>query len=259
MPIYALGLEYDGSDYHGWQNQIGLATIQGKLETALSTIADSPIAVFCAGRTDRGVHAMGQVAHFHTEVVRSTEAWLHGGNRYLPQDIGIQWVQQVDNDFHARHSALSRRYQYVIYNRRVRSALHATRMTWHYRELDAEAMHLAAQFLLGEHDFQSFRASGCQSKSSTRTIYQLDVERQGDRVIISIHANAFLQHMVRNITGVLLRVGMGEQPPDAAQTVLLARDRRLGDVTAPPYGLYLTGVSYPEHYQFPEPEGIMSP
>lgn len=258
MPTYALGIEYDGSHYHGWQAQDGLATIQSKVELALSSVADTPITVICAGRTDRGVHATGQVIHFSTDIDRVDRAWHYGGNRYLPGDIAIQWIRQVEDSFHARFDALSRRYRYVIHNHPVRKALHATRMTWHYRELDVDAMHLAAQFLVGEHDFQSYRAQSCQAKTSVRNIYEISVERRGNLIIIDVHANAFLHHMVRNIAGVLMRIGANEQPPDWAQAVLLAKDRSIADVTAPPFGLYLTQVTYPEHYQFPVSEGIIS-
>lgn len=259
MPTLALGIEYDGSHYHGWQAQEGLVTLQSKLEYALSMVADTPIGVICAGRTDRGVHALGQVVHFTTEVIRPMHAWVQGGNRYLPNDISIQWAQEVDDDFHARYKAISRRYHYYIYNRPTRSAMHPTRMTWHYQPLDVDAMHLAAQLLIGEFDFQSFRAAECQAKTSIREVYELTVERHNDRILIDIHANAFLHHMVRNITGVLLAIGSGEAPPEWAQTVLEAKDRTKAGVTAPPFGLYLTRVYYPEHYQFPARESIMSP
>ena len=259
MPSFALGIEYDGSDYHGWQSQEELATIQGKLEQALSTIADAPIKVICAGRTDRGVHAVGQVVNFSTEIARPERAWLFGGNRYLPTDIGIQWVKPVPDTFSARFDALSRRYQYIIYNHTVRNALYATRMTWQCRPLNVEAMHIAAQFLVGEHDFQSYRAQSCQAKSSIREIYEISVQRRDNLVIIDIHANAFLHHMVRNITGVLMRIGVNEQPPVWAKEVLLAKDRTIADVTAPPHGLYLMRVTYPEHYQFPISKGIITP
>jgi len=252
MPKFALGVEYDGTRYHGWQAQEpGLRTIQAEIESALSKVADAPITIACAGRTDKGVHASGQVAHFETEVNRPLKSWLLGANTHLPSDIGLHWIREVDETFHARYSALARRYQYVIYNRPVRSALYAQRMSWHYYPLDANTMHEAGQLLLGEHDFQSFRAAECQSRTSIRDIKSLNVHRQGDCVIIDITANAFLHHMVRNIAGVLMTIGEGKQPPLWAQQVLLAKDRRAAGATAHPFGLYLVHVDYPAIHGLP--------
>ncbi len=248
----ALGIEYDGQPYHGWQAQSGLITVQGCLEEALTTVADKPIQVICAGRTDAGVHATGQVVHFDTEVIRSVRAWLLGTNANLPPTIAVRWAQEVDEQFHARFSALSRRYRYIIYNCAVRSAVLASRVTWYYYPLDIERMQNAANYLLGEQDFSSFRSSQCQAKSPMRKVTSVEVIHQGDMVIIEIEANAFLHHMVRNIAGTLMRIGSGLASPQWMQEVLQAKDRRQASETADAKGLYLTEVRYPEPYSFPQ-------
>lgn len=244
----ALVVEYDGSQYHGWQAQNGLHTIQQTLEHALSKVADSPVAVVCAGRTDTGVHATNQVVHFDCEKVRSIRAWIHGANSYLPKDICVKWGKQVPEEFHARYSALSRRYRYVIFNCPIRPALQRSGVTWQYRQLDHTLMHEAAQSLLGENDFTSFRSVECQSKTPMRNVHSVEVRRQGDLIVIDITANAFLHHMVRNIAGVLIAVGAGKHPVPWVDEVLKAKDRRLGAETAPPYGLYLVQVAYPAEF-----------
>lgn len=244
----ALMVEYNGGQYHGWQAQTGLRTIQHAVEQALSEIADEPIAIACAGRTDTGVHATSQIIHFDCQKERTIRAWLHGANSFLPKDICVKWGRFMPEDFHARYSALSRRYCYVIYNAPIRPALLRGQVTWQYRQLDDRLMHEAAQALLGEHDFTSFRAVECQSKSSKRHVYQLQVRRKDDFVIIDICANAFLHHMVRNIAGVLIAIGSSRKPVHWAKEVLEAYDRKLGAETAPPYGLYLTEVTYPETF-----------
>lgn len=244
----ALMVEYDGSQYHGWQAQTGLRTVQSVLEQALSQVANHDVTVVCAGRTDTGVHATNQIIHFDCDSERTIRAWIYGANSFLPKDVCVKWGGLMSDDFHARFSAVSRRYRYIIYNSPIRPALLRSSVTWQYRPLDHVAMHEASQCLLGEHDFTSFRALECQSKTPMRNVLHLSVERNGDLVVFDISANAFLHHMVRNIVGVLIAVGSGRKPGDWVQDVLDAKDRKLGAETAPPYGLYLVGVVYPEHY-----------
>ncbi len=246
----ALGIEYDGHDFFGWQAQQNLLTVQGCLESALSKIADEKIKVICAGRTDAGVHATGQVVHFDTTATRNLRAWTHGTNSHLPSSIAVTWVKEVDEQFHARFSAVARCYRYIIYNHSLRPALAAKRVTWYHPTLDVEKMEKAGQFLLGEQDFSSFRSAECESKTPMRNVHFIKVARENDFVIIDIKANAFLHHMVRNITGVLLQIGSGSKPVEWAKAVLLAKDRRQAAETAPATGLYLCQVSYPEPYIF---------
>jgi tRNA pseudouridine38-40 synthase len=246
----ALGIEYDGSQYAGWQSQKagqGVRTIQGEVEAALSRVADHRVEVVCAGRTDAGVHATAQVIHFDTEAQRTERAWVFGANANLPKDVCVLWAKPVADDFHARFSARRRSYRYVIYTRPVRPTFLAYRVTWDHRALAVDRMRAAALFLLGEHDFSSYRAVACQAKSPVRTLNRLDVTAQGPFIFLDVEANAFLHHMVRNIAGVLMTIGAGEQPPEWAREVLEARDRTQGGITAPPYGLYLTDVHYPDH------------
>lgn len=247
----ALCVRYDGSAYHGWQSQEGLLTVQGALEKALSYVADHPVAVVCAGRTDAGVHASGQIAHFDTSANRHDHAWVFGANSHLPPDISVVWAKHVWRDFHARHSALARRYRYIIYNHEIRPGILRHAVGWYYRLLDEQQMREAGQYLLGEHDFSAFRGSGCESNSPIREIFALDVTRYRRMVVIDICANAFLLHMVRNIAGVLVAIGSGEHPPEWAQAVLESRDRRKGGITIQPNGLYLVEVKYPEEYDLP--------
>lgn len=248
----ALGIEYDGSGYCGWQFQKGQASVQACLEQSLSRVADRPVRVICAGRTDTGVHALGQVVHFNTDAVRDDSAWLRGTNVYLPDDVRVLWAQIVSDDFHARFSATGRTYRYVILNRRQRSAILRRRVTWEYRPLDIERMREAAGALLGEHDFTAYRAVACQAKSPIRTLRCLDISRQGEFVTMEVAADAFLHHMVRNFAGVLMRIGAGEKDPAWAGEVLRSRDRTCGGVTAPPDGLYMTAVSYPDEFGLPQ-------
>ena len=248
----ALAVEYDGSQYHGWQSQPNLHTVQGCLEKAVSRVADHEVKVYCAGRTDTGVHACAQVVHFDTTVERSMTAWVYGSNSHLPKDICVRWAKIVDEQFHARFSATARRYRYIIYNNPIRPAVFRSGMTWHYRQLDHRLMHEAAQCLVGENDFTSFRAVECQSKTAMRNIHKIFVKRERDIVIVDVTANAFLHHMVRNIVGVLIAVGSGRKPKDWAREVLDARDRSLGAETAPPYGLYLVQVQYPKTFALPK-------
>lgn len=249
----ALGVEYDGSQYHGWQAQTGLHTIQQAVESALSQVADCPVSVVCAGRTDTGVHATGQVIHFDCDKIRSIRAWVHGANNYLPKDICVKGGSEVEESFHARYSAISRSYRYLIYNGAIRPALYRSNFTWQYRQLNHESMHKAGLVLVGEQDFTSFRSVECQSNSPMRNIHSLEVSRHGDMVLIDITANAFLHHMVRNIAGVLMAVGSNKRPIGWVKEVLDAKDRRLGAETASPYGLYLINVAYPKDLGLTKP------
>lgn len=251
----ALGVEYDGAAYNGWQRQKHAPeTIQAHVERALGFVANHPVDIVCAGRTDAGVHGVGQVVHFDSPAERDERAWIHGCNAKLPDTIAIKWARDVDASFHARFEALSRRYRYVIYNHPVRPGIGLANLTWNFRPLDHQLMHDAAQCLVGEHNFSSFRAVACQSKSPVRDIHYINVYRRDRLVVIDIQANAFLQHMVRNIAGVLMAVGCRKKSADWVQSVLDAKDRTQGGVTAPPHGLYFMGVDYPDHYGIPVPE-----
>lgn len=250
----ALGVEYDGAAFHGWQRQgsPALPTVQARLETALSAIANHPVSLVCAGRTDTGVHGTGQVVHFDCMSDRGEKAWLRGTNSLLPLSLRVQWARAVPATFHARFSALSRRYLYVIYDSPVETALLASHLT-HTREyLNIEAMHEAGQALLGEQDFTSFRAAGCQSRTPFRNLMHLGVSRHHRFIVLDIKANAFLQHMVRNIAGTLMEIGSGRRPVSWARVVLDARDRTVAAKTASPDGLYLAAVQYPEEFLLPE-------
>jgi tRNA pseudouridine38-40 synthase len=250
MRIAAI-VEYDGSNFSGWQWQDDAPSVQQAVEKALSQVADAPIRVTTAGRTDAGVHASAQVIHFDTTILRSDYAWQRGANSNLPDSVALLWASEVDPEFHARFAATGREYQYVILNRSVRPTYLTQRVTHEYRPLDVERMQVAAQFLSGTHDFSSFRAVQCQAKSPIRTLRELDVTRRGEFVVIKAAANAFLHHMVRNLAGVLLDIGAGEKDPEWASDVLKARDRTLGGITASPDGLYLTAVEYPAHFNIP--------
>lgn len=251
MTRWALGIEYNGARFCGWQSQVGVATVQEAVERALSQVADEPIRVIAAGRTDAGVHAYGQVVHFDTAQGRRPEAFTRGANTHLSSDASILWAHPVSEDFHARFSAVGRTYRYVILNRRVRPGLWASRVSFDYRPLDVARMQEAAGALIGCHDFSSFRASQCQAKSPVRTVRSLKVERHGAFIVLTVEADAFLHHMVRNIGGVLCTIGAGEQAVAWAKQVLEARDRALGGLTATPDGLYLYAVHYPDHYGLP--------
>lgn len=248
----ALGIEYHGAYFHGWQSQPGLQTVQDVLQEALAKVAAQPVNVIVAGRTDTGVHATGQVVHFDTTAQRSERAWILGTNSNLSRYVTVHWAKPMPNDFHARFSAQARHYRYIIFNHPQRPAIFNQTVTWHYQPLNEHAMQEAANHLLGEHNFTSYRAMGCQAKSPVRHIQQFNVMRHGDMIVLDITANAFLHHMVRNMAGVLIAVGAGERPTIWSKEVLLARDRAVGGITAPPDGLYLMGVTYPEQYQVPQ-------
>ena len=253
MPRIAVGVEYDGSAYAGWQTQPAAPSVQQVAEAALGSIAAAPVTLVCAGRTDAGVHALGQVAHFDTEAVRPMRSWVLGANSELPPDVSLRFAQPVPGHFHARYSAEARTYRYLILNRSARSALHARRATWVHRALDLAPMQAAAAALLGEHDFSAFRAAECQAKSPVRRLERLAVARHGDWVLIEATANAFLHHMVRNITGLLIAVGKGDASPSWAAELLAGRDRTRAPATAPAAGLYLVAVRYPEAFGLPAP------
>lgn len=252
----ALGIEYDGTAYNGWQRQKTGLGVQQRVEEALKLVADHTVEVTCAGRTDTGVHASGQVIHFDTSSTRDDRGWLLGANSNLPDDISVLWARHVGDDFHARFSATGRNYRYRILNRLERSALHRHRAWWVYQPLDAERMHAAAQHLLGEHDFSAFRAAGCRANTAQRNITRISVARTGDWITLKVSANAFLQHMVRNITGTLASVGEGEQSTEWIAEVLKSRDRKRAGIAAPPHGLTFMSVDYPCEYF--EAAGIMS-
>ncbi|HEY2624680.1 MAG TPA: tRNA pseudouridine(38-40) synthase TruA [Dyella sp.] len=247
----ALGIEYDGTDFSGWQRLSHGETVQGALERALSFVAAQPVEVTCAGRTDAGVHGRCQVVHFDTEVQRDPRSWVLGGCSNLPSSVAVLWAQPVDQAFHARFSARSRRYRYRILNRQVRAALEARYVTWERLPLDASRMHDAAQALLGEHDFSAFRAMSCQAAHPRRQVLAVSVRREDEQVIIEIEANAFLHHMVRNIVGSLLPIGRGEQPTSWMGELLAGRSREVAGPTALASGLTFLGPRYEAHWGLP--------
>lgn len=240
----ALGLCYDGAAWHGWQTQPSGHTVQDKLEKALSQFLDAPTSTVCAGRTDAGVHALNQVVHLDTTAVRSPESWVRGLNALLPMSISVQWVQLVSAEFHARFSAQNRRYVYLLRNSRVRSPLLHNKVGWVFRPLELEPMRQAAAYFLGEHDFTTFRAAECQAKSPIRHLRQLEIHQRGDLFIFEFSANAFLHHMIRNIMGALVYVGMGRKEPAWISELLMAKDRHVSAPTFAAEGLYLAGVDY---------------
>ncbi|MFD1261626.1 tRNA pseudouridine(38-40) synthase TruA [Entomomonas asaccharolytica] len=249
----ALGIEYNGSRYRGFQRQLeGIPSIQETLELALSTVANSPITVSVAGRTDACVHASGQVVHFDTHVSRPMNAWVMGTIANLPKDISVTWAKVVPEHFHARYKAFARRYRYVIYNDPIRPAHLSEEVTWNFRPLDIDKMQQAANYFTGTHDFTSFRAVQCQAKSPIKTIYHFKVIKFGKLIILDVCADAFLHHMVRNFAGLLMTIGAGERDISWAKEALEAKDRTKAGVTAPPYGLYLVNVEYPEEFDIPK-------
>lgn len=248
----AIGLSYDGTPYDGWQSQSSGRTVQDHLQQALARFmtTDAP-RVLCAGRTDAGVHGLMQVAHFDTDVDRPVNSWVRGTNRYLPKDVAIQWAQVVPNAFHARACAVSRRYSYVLLESPVRPSLEAGRVGWVFLPLDQQAMQQAAAYLLGEHDFSSFRAAACQALSPVKTLQKIEVERRGAYWRFHFEGNAFLHHMIRNIMGCLVQVGLGRQPPSWMNEVLHARSRKVAAPTFSPDGLYFLGPRYDAHWGLP--------
>ncbi len=247
----AMGVEYDGSAYSGWQLQHHADTVQARLEAAIARVAAEPVRVHCAGRTDAGVHAEGQVVHFDTKALRSPRSWALGTNSNLPGDIAVRWACDVGPDFHARFNATGRHYRYLILCRPTRSALWRGRAVWTHKALDVARMRAAGSLLVGRHDFTSFRALACQAKNPVRTLRYLHLSQHGELLTLAVGADGFLHHMVRNIVGVLLAIGSGEAPTDWTAELLAVRNRALGGVTAPPQGLSLTGVDYPAHFGLP--------
>jgi len=252
MQRVALAIEYKGTDFHGFQTQPnGVKTVQQALEKALSKVANEPITLVCAGRTDAGVHATNQVIHFDTLARRAPKAWVMGTRPYLPDAVSVKWAQDVPPNFHARFSALNRTYRYLISDAKTSSALLHDQITWSSRPLDIQKMREGAAHLVGRHDFTSFRATQCQAKSPVRQIHYLHIIRRGDLIVLEVQANAFLHHMVRNMVGVLLAVGAGDKPASWVGEVLAARNRSAGGVTSKPYGLYLVSVDFPAEFNLP--------
>ncbi len=248
----ALGVEYDGSPYAGWQSQPDGRTVQDVLQLALGRISGERITVIAAGRTDTGVHALEQVIHFDTCAVRPLTAWVRGVNALLPASVSVLWAREVDDEFHARYSARARSYSYYLYCRPVRSAVQHGKVGWYHQALDADMMREAAIHLLGEHDFSAFRASECQAKSPVKTLTTLSIQQNGDMISFDLTANAFLHHMVRNIVGCLVYVGKGKYPPQWINEVLHGRERSKAAPTFAPDGLYLRRITYDEKWGLPQ-------
>ncbi len=247
----ALGVGYRGAAYHGWQVQTGLPTLQAAVEQALGRFADQPVRTVCAGRTDAAVHAVCQVVHLDTGIDRPDFSWVRGSNRYLPPDVALLWCRRVSDDFHARNSALGRRYRYLVLESEARPALEAGLVGWSFRRLDGEAMREAAALLIGRHDFSAFRAAECQSPTPVKTLRELQISRRGAYWRFDFEADAFLQHMVRNLMGTLLRIGSGLAPPNWAAELLAARDRARAAPTFAPDGLYFVGPYYDPRHGLP--------
>lgn len=263
MKRIALGVQYDGKPWHGWQTQPDGGTVQDTLEAAMKRFALVDLATTCAGRTDAGVHALEQVVHFDTELDREMFSWVRGVNAFLPPSIAVRWACDVtgepDAEFHARFSATARTYHYVIYNHPVRSPLLAGKAGWVFRPLDVELMRAASTYLLGRHDFTSFRAAECQAKSPVKTMRDIRIERRGDMIIVTLTADAFLHHMVRNIVGALIVVGNGNQPPQWLREILENRDRSKAAPTFMPDGLYLAKIAYDAKWKLPQEDiGLFS-
>ena len=255
---YALGIEYDGAGFCGWQRQSHSPSVQQSIEKAITVVANHPVTVICAGRTDTGVHARGQVVHFDSPSERSERQWVLGINSNLPDAVRVLWVRGVDDSFHARFGALSRSYQYTILNRRVRPAIGFSYYGWCREALDAGRMNEAAQVLQGRHDFSAFRSTGCSAQHAIREVTLINVSRQGEVVKIDITANAFLYHMVRNIVGSLIQVGKGEKSGEWFEEVFHTQDRKLAGVTAEPHGLCFMNVRYDPKYKLPDSAEIFS-
>lgn len=255
----AAGIEYAGTAFSGWQSQPHGRTIQDALEGALAAVADSPVRATCAGRTDSGVHAAAQVVHFDVPMARSEHAWVRGTNSHLPESIAVRWARVVPDEFHARFSARSRSYRYLLYNHPVRPAILHGRVGWFHAPLDAAAMSAAAALLVGEHDFSVFRAAACQAKSPIKRLYCADVTRQGNCVVFELRASAFLHHMVRNIVGALVYVGKGAHPPAWIAELIAGRERAMAAPTFSAAGLYLSDVEYDAHWQLPANGRMIAP
>jgi len=255
----ALGVEYDGSAFSGWQTQPQGNTVQDALERALCEIAGTPLRVTCAGRTDAGVHATAQVAHADTPVARPENAWVRGVNAHLPDSIAVRWALQVPDEFHARFSARSRSYRYVLVNHAVRPALLAGKVGWFHLPLDVGAMRAGAELLVGEQDFSAFRAAECQAKTPVKTLHEAQVRREGDCIVFDFRASAFLHHMVRNMVGALVYVGKGAHAPEWIAELIASRNRGLAAPTFSPHGLYLSGVEYEARWQLPLNGRIIAP
>lgn len=253
MSRWALGIEYDGRHYCGWQQQRGLRSIEGALAEAIGHVADHSVELVCGGRTDAGVHAIGQVVHVEVKAIRSARAWVLGTNAQLDRTLSVSWAVPVADFFHARFSALRRHYRYTIFNRGTRSAWYADHTSWIAAPLDTCAMQQASECLIGEHDFSAFRAADCQSRSPVRRVDRLTVQREGELVHIDIAANAFLHHMVRNIAGLLISIGRGERSIEQVRAILESRDRRKNAPTAAPEGLCLRAIEYPQAFGLPLP------
>ena len=248
----ALGISYNGRAYQGWQSQLSGLTVQDKLEAALSKLAALRVSTLCAGRTDAGVHGIMQVVHFDTPLDRDTYSWVRGTNANLPRDIAVQWALKTSDEFHCRACATSRRYAYVLYESVVRPSIDQGRVGWTFRALDGEAMRKAADLLIGEHDFTSFRASACQALSPVKNVTEIVFSKRGSYWRIEFEANAFLHHMIRNIMGCLVLIGRGKKPPDWIAEVLAARDRRAAAPTFSPDGLYFLGPRYDPKWGIPD-------
>lgn len=255
----ALGLEYCGSGFAGWQTQPHGNTIQDELEAALRQIAGQPVRAHCAGRTDAGVHALMQIVHFDSAVERPISAWVRGVNAWLPDRVAVRWAAPVDDEFHARFSAFARQYRYVLFNHPVRPALAFDRVGWYHRQLNVAPMQRAAQSLLGEHDFSAFRAAECQAKTPIKSLQLAEIVRHGDYIVFDFRASAFLQHMVRNMVGALVAVGMGSRPAEWMAELLASRNRSAAPPTFSPQGLYFVGAHYAERWNLPEPARIIAP
>ena len=249
---YTACIEYNGTAYCGWQRLSHAPSVQEDVEKALSSVANHDVTINCSGRTDSGVHAIGQIIHFESDAIRDEKAWRMGCNTNLPDDIVLRWIQPIDESFHARFSALSRRYRYIILNHKIRPALLNNKVCWYRDSLDEKQMQQAANLLLGENDFSSFRASGCQAKHAMRELQEITVTRDGKFVYVDIIANAFLHHMVRNIVGGLFEVGDGRRGAEWFSELLDVKDRTQGGVTAPACGLYFVSVEYPAEFGLPE-------
>ena len=255
----ALGVEYDGSAFHGWQKQPDGETVQNAVESALGRIAGCPVDVVCAGRTDAGVHATGQVVHFDTDVERPLTAWVRGVNTFLPPAVAVRWAHPVTEAFHARFSASGRSYRYILINRPQRTGVWHGRAGWYHHPLDISCMQQAAQALLGEHDFSSFRAADCQARSPRKTMRRADVKRMGQMIVFDFEAGAFLHHMVRNLVGSLVYIGQGRHRPEWMAELLAARDRRLAAPTFSAAGLYLINVTYESSWGLPDASDPLLP